>query len=130
MMQYFRLLMDDKRNTPADGPVKAVLYAVSLIYGLAIWVRALLYRHEIFVTSRVPLTVISVGNLTLGGTGKTPFVILLARVLKDELKKETSVLIRGYGWDEQALLRESMPDIPILVSEDRVKAANRSIKLY
>lgn len=111
-------------------PFKFVLYVMSLAYGTAIFIRGLLYKFGIFKSHKVPLRVISVGNLTLGGTGKTPFVMTLARLMKDELGKEVSVLIRGYGWDEQALLKKNLPDIPVLVGENRVKSAGRSIKLY
>lgn len=75
------------------------------------------------------MRVVSVGNITLGGTGKTPFAITLAKILKDDFKKEVSVLIRGYGWDEQAMLKNSLSNIPILVGEDRVRAAKRTIKM-
>lgn len=109
---------------------KFILYIFSLFYGLGILARKLFYDLGIFTRHEVPLRVISVGNLTLGGTGKTPFVITLARILKDDLKKETAVLIRGYGWDEQAMLKKNMADVPVLVGEDRAKSADRAIKLY
>jgi tetraacyldisaccharide 4'-kinase len=76
------------------------------------------------------MKVLSVGNLTLGGTGKTPFVIMLAKIIRDEFKREPAVLIRGYGWDEQTMLKRNLADIPILVGENRVRLARRAIKLY
>lgn len=129
MRQFIYSLMTDKREEPVFKPLKWLLYLASRLYGAGIWLRALLYKFGIFKRHRVPMNVISVGNITLGGTGKTPFVIALAKILKDEMKKEVSVLIRGYGWDEQAMLRTSLPAIPILVGEDRVKAARRTIKV-
>ena len=122
--------MTDKRNGILYVPFKLVLFVLSLAYGIAIFTRGLLYKVRIFRSHKVPLRIVSVGNLTLGGTGKTPFVIALSRILKDGLKKEAAVLIRGYGWDEQAMLKNNLPDIPILVGENRVNAATRSIKLY
>lgn len=122
--------MTDKKNGIIFWPVKAVLYLVSLVYGLAIMVRAALYRYSIFESQSVPMKVISVGNITLGGTGKTPFVIFLINMLKNELTKDPAVLIRGYGWDETAMLRAKLPETAILTGENRIKSAHRAIKLY
>lgn len=130
MFDFFHSLMSDKRTAKIWMPLKGLLYALSLVYGAAIFGRKIFYRFRIFKAQKVPMKVISVGNLTLGGTGKTPFVIALAGILKEVLKKETCVLIRGYGWDEQAMLKKSLPDIPILVGENRIRAATRAIKLY
>lgn len=111
-------------------PFKIALYIISLIYGAAIFCRAILYKARILNSHKVPMAVVSVGNITLGGTGKTPFTIALANILENELKRSAAVLIRGYGWDEQALLKKSLPDIPILVGEDRTKSAHKAIRLY
>lgn len=130
MKDFFYSLMTDKYNGWWAMPFKFALQLVSLVYGACIFIRALLYRAGIFKVSSVPLKVISVGNITLGGTGKTPFVIALSAILKDELKKEACVLIRGYGWDEQAMLKRRLADIPVMVGEDRAKSARRAIRLY
>ena len=123
-------LMTDKRNGVVFVPFKLVLYAASLCYGGGIFVRALLYKFGIFRSEKVPMKVISVGNLTLGGTGKTPFTIWLVGALDGELKRRVSVLIRGYGWDEQNMLKKKLLDIPIMVGEDRVRSAHKAIRLY
>jgi len=122
--------MTDKKNDPIFIPLKFVLYVASLLYRLGIMARELLYKYKIFHSEKVPLKIISVGNLSLGGTGKTPFVISLVKFLKDNLSKDAVVLIRGYGWDEQTMLKNSMPDTPVLVGQDRVASAHRAIKLY
>ena len=130
MVNFIYSLMTDQRKGVLWLPFKIVLYLLSLIYGLAISLRALFYAVKIFRSHRAPLKVVSIGNLSLGGTGKTPFTIALANILEHELKKPTAVLIRGYGWDEQALLKKNLPDIPILVGEDRFKSAHKAIRLY
>ncbi len=130
MIDFIYSLMTDKRKGPFFETFKIILYILSLVYGTGIFARAILYKLGIFEKTSVPMKIISVGNLTLGGTGKTPFVIYLSKMLKDEIKKEPSVLIRGYGWDEQAMLKKSLNGIPILVGENRVRAAHRAIKLY
>lgn len=130
MVKFIYSLMTDKRRGAIWAPFKAALYLLSLVYGLAIFCRKILYGLRIFKARKVPLKVVSVGNLTLGGTGKTPFTITLAGLLEYELRSSTAVLIRGYGWDEQALLKKNLPDTPILVGEDRVKSAHKAIRLY
>jgi len=70
--------------------------------------------------------VISVGNLTVGGTGKTPMVIYLARVLNGQGRR-VGIIRRGYGRDEQILLEEALAGIPVFQGRDRVALARRLI---
>ena len=126
MRKFFYEIMTGARKGILYFPIFAVMYLVSLVYGVAIGVRTVFYRIGLFRSRKAPLKVISVGNLTLGGTGKTPFVIFLAKIFKDELKREACVLTKGYGWDEQAMLKKNLTDTPILVGEDRVKLADRA----
>lgn len=130
MRDFIHSLMTDRRNGVVFFPIKAILGLLSLAYWIGLLTRSLLYKARVFKTENVPVKVVSVGNITLGGTGKTPFVILLARILSDDIRKNTAVLIRGYGWDEQAMLKEKLPDIPILVGEDRAKSSHKAIRLY
>jgi len=122
--------MTDKRGGAVFIPLKAILYVISFAYAAGLAARKLLYRSGIFKSEKVPLKIISVGNLTLGGTGKTPFVMMLVNILDSDLGKRPSVLIRGYGWDEQTLLKRRLADTPILVGEDRAHSAHKAIKLY
>ncbi len=64
-------------------------------YSFAMGMRAALYRKEVFSVHRLDVPVVSVGNLTMGGTGKTPMVIYLARLLSEKYK--VAVISRGYG---------------------------------
>lgn len=130
MRNFAYSLMTDKKNGSFYEALKFVLWALSLIYGLAILIRKIFYRSGIFRTRKAPLKVISVGNLTLGGTGKTPFVMTLGHILESELKKNVSILIRGYGWDEQMMLKNKLADIPVIVGEDRSRSALKAVKLY
>ncbi|MBI5124168.1 MAG: tetraacyldisaccharide 4'-kinase [Candidatus Omnitrophica bacterium] len=130
MRNFIYSLMTDEIKGPVPDIFKFLLRLLSLAYGLGIFLREIFYKFGIFKVTRAPIKVISVGNLTLGGTGKTPFVTTLARILKDELNKNLSVLIRGYGWDEQAMLKRNLPDVPIFVGENRVRLARRTIRLY
>lgn len=130
MRSYIYSLMTDRAKGPLTKPLKGILYALSLVYGAAIFLRGIFYKAHIFKQTRVPMKVVSVGNLTLGGTGKTPFTIMLAELIRQEMRREVCVLIRGYGWDEQAMLKANLADTPVLVGEDRAKMARRAIRLY
>jgi len=130
MIDFVYSLMTDKRKGAIVFPFKLILYLASLIYGLAILLRRILYKLHIFNAREALLEVISVGNVTLGGTGKTPFTIALAKILEEDLKKNVCVLIRGYGWDEQEMLKRNLADVPILVGQDRFRSSNKAVKLY
>src|SRR5947199_3954912 len=86
------LAVDDR--TPA-GWFLAPLIPLSGLYGLAMRTRASLYARGLLRQQSLPCRVISVGNLTLGGTGKTPVVIALAKALRDRGRK-VAVISRGY----------------------------------
>lgn len=130
MKNFVYSLITDKKNGHIYDFLKFILYIFSFFYSLAIYIRGVLYKLGIFKTRKAPLKVISVGNITLGGTGKTPFVVTLCQILEDELKKNVCVLMRGYGWDEQAMLKNKLVDIPVLVGEDRARSALKAVKLY
>jgi tetraacyldisaccharide 4'-kinase len=76
-------------------PLAILLWPLSLLYGLAAKLRALLYKHGWLKQKRLNRPVISVGNLTTGGTGKTPMVIWLTERLLAEGKR-VAILTRGY----------------------------------
>jgi tetraacyldisaccharide 4'-kinase len=69
---------------------------LGLLYGAAMRARAALYERRIFRTHKIGKPVISVGNLTIGGTGKTPLVAAIARHLAQEGRR-VCILTRGYG---------------------------------
>ena len=130
MKDFLYSLMTDKEKSAVYLPLKLILYIASLIYGLAIISRAILYKLRVFNTRKATLKIISVGNVTLGGTGKTPFTMALARILEGSLKKNVCIIIRGYGWDEQEMLKRNLADVPVLVGQDRFRSSNKAVKLY
>lgn len=121
----------------------AVLYPISILYGLVVRLRLLLYKAGIFKTKKLPCPVISVGNITVGGTGKTPVAIFIAGLLSAQGKK-VAVLSRGYGrstggiavvsdgekilldpkeaGDEPHLMATRLKGSPVVVGTDRFKA--------
>lgn len=85
-----------------------VLPPLSALYGLIIRTRLSMYRRGTFRTTKLPQPVISVGNITTGGTGKTPLVEWIARLLAEN-DRTVCVLTRGYG--------RQAPDERVLVSD-------------
>jgi tetraacyldisaccharide 4'-kinase len=69
---------------------------------------------------------ISVGNLSAGGTGKTPVVLWLCRRLRDA-GRFPGVLMRGYGDDEHRMLAAALGDVPVVANPDRVAGARRML---
>ncbi len=92
---FFHEVISPKRSLHLM-PVYGLLRLVSVFYAFGQQVRARLYRQKIFQTRRLDCRVISIGNLTLGGTGKTPMVMRVADTLRRQGFKP-AILSRGYG---------------------------------
>ena len=89
-------------------PVRRGLGGVAALYGLLVRLRLWGFRHGWLQSSRLPCRVISVGNLTIGGTGKTPIVLLLTEWLQ-AIGQRVAILSRGYkrtGAGEQLLVSD------------------------
>ncbi|HAR46796.1 MAG TPA: tetraacyldisaccharide 4'-kinase [Nitrospiraceae bacterium] len=121
-----------------------ILLFLSLLYGIVILLRRFFYASGLFQARKLPVTVISVGNITLGGTGKTPAVISIANLLRDN-DRFPAVVSRGYGrqsdsailiasdgdslvsntaqsGDEPALMGAKLPGVPVIVGRNRYEA--------
>ena len=112
---------------------RAGLSVLAVAYGAAVRARAVVYGLGLFGERRLPVRVVSVGNLVAGGTGKTPFVAWLASRLR-EAGKRPGILSRGYGSrpvgsplsDEGTLLRDLLgPGVPQVEDPDRVRGGLR-----
>lgn len=129
MLKYIHNLARGKYSGIIALPIKAILLALSLIYGLVIRFLILIYRIK---PCRLNCKVISVGNITLGGTGKTSLVELICFYLKERGKK-VAVLTRGYkgrpeaAADEPYMLQQKLKDVLVIVDADRIKAGKRAI---
>jgi len=116
--------------------LKILLYPFSLLYGMAITIRNILYDWNIRKSHEFDVPVISIGNITVGGTGKTPHVEYLIQLLKD--KFEVATLSRGYkrktkGFlevrtgstvaevgDEPLQIKRKFPEVTVTVCENRI----------
>jgi tetraacyldisaccharide 4'-kinase len=108
---------------------------MSLPYSIAVRIRNVFYNCGILRTHKVHIPVISIGNLTTGGTGKTPLVIWLCKYLCQRGLR-CAVLTRGYKTpvgelsDEPAVLAKNCPGIQVIVDPDRVHGAKTAIDRY
>ncbi len=111
-------------------PIAIVLWPLSVVYGAAAQLRAWLYAGGWLKQKRLNAPVISVGNLTVGGTGKTPMVIWLAERFLAEGKR-VAILSRGYRGsggtsDEIDLMKHRLQDRVLFgVGEDRYAEGRR-----
>ncbi len=132
----------------AERIVRGALAAVSVVYGAGVRVRNAGYDSGLFPVHRLPCRVVSVGNLTVGGTGKTPTVMTVAAALH-AAGERVCIVLRGYrgdgtgarvvsdgrtirlSWreagDEAVLLAQCLPGVPVLVGADRVAVGRLAI---
>ncbi len=140
----WRAIVEQKTGRLTRCTVGPLLTAIAWPYDWAHQLRLRLYTRGWASVKRLPCRVLSVGNLTLGGTGKTPLVEAIAILLRDKGYR-VGVLSRGYGGkrresiivvsdgkrclaspdvagDEPVLLAEHLPGVPVLVGKDRYMA--------
>ncbi len=105
------------------------LAPLSFLYGIAIFFRNKLYDWNLLAITKVPSTVVSIGNIVAGGVGKTPFVQLLASRFS---KRRVAILSREYGAlpDEALLLSRNLPFAKVFVAKNRAKLAIQIAKEF
>jgi tetraacyldisaccharide 4'-kinase len=121
--------------------LKILLYPFSFLYGIGIYFRNLFYDWNFLKSKEFDVPVISIGNITVGGTGKTPHVEYLVELLKD--KFEVATLSRGYkrkskgfkqvevstgvseAGDEPLQIKKKFPEITVSVCENRVEGVEK-----
>lgn len=121
-----------------------LLYPFSLVYGLVVYIRNFLFDYQIIKSSEFNIPIICVGNITAGGTGKTPHVEYLIRLLKYEFN--VACLSRGYKrkthqyiladqastteeiGDEARQIKKKFPDIHVAVDRKRVNGVIQLMK--
>jgi len=105
---------------------RLALLPVSGLWRLAMDSRRLAYRHGWMAVRDLPLPSVAVGNLTVGGSGKTPIAIWVARYYV-ERGLRPGILLRGYGNDETLVHRHSVPEAVVVADPDRVAGAERAL---
>jgi tetraacyldisaccharide 4'-kinase len=145
----FRAIISGRRRDATAHVARFLLGAASLGYRVAIGVRNTLYNWRVLRSHRAAVTVVSIGNLTTGGTGKTPLVVWLVKYLQGKGLR-VAILTRGYKSvetrrvctahgdmkvgnahptdDEPAELASACPEVPVIVNADRVAGASEAIR--
>ncbi len=151
--ETFSGIADGRESTgPLGRALQTTLGAVAPVYGAAAWTNRLLHEAGVMKRRRLPAVVLSVGNITMGGTGKTPFCIWLTRFLS-ESGRVPALLTRGYGrddeerlvlvhdgkrlratvaqaGDEPVLLARRLETVPVAACSDRYRAGQAMLKRF
>ncbi len=133
--------------------LEPLLSLLSLVYRGALLVRDAAYRVGLFRSRRLPVKVISVGNITLGGTGKSPAAVSIASLFLSRGNRPL-ILSRGYGridertievvsdgssgtvlgpeqaGDEPAMMAARLPRVPVVVGSDRYRAGRAAVDRF
>jgi tetraacyldisaccharide 4'-kinase len=146
MEQWYRSVISGERIGAGAALLRLAFEGLSAGYGLVVGARNLSFdwglRQQVQLTDRSgkKVPVISVGNVTTGGTGKTPTVIMLARELT-KMGRRPAVLTRGYGAptlpdgtrakaDEVLVIEHECPGVPVVVNGDRVAGGRVAIDMH
>ena len=129
-----------------------LLFPFSVLYRFIILFRNFCYDKKLIKTNHLPCDVISIGNISFGGTGKTPTVLYLCRMLQENKKNDIAILSRGYkrktsgtvlvssgdgplkNWqavgDEPFMMAQKTKNIPIVVDSNRYRGGKFLIKNF
>lgn len=133
IQEQFHDLVSGRKTGTAAGILRGGLRLLELPYGAVISARNYLYDRRIVPIEHFPIPVISVGNLTLGGTGKSPMVAWLCRFFLEQ-NAHPGLVSRGYkkssqsGNDEFLEMSQRFPTIPHLQDKNRVEAIRRLLR--
>ncbi|HEX9084203.1 MAG TPA: tetraacyldisaccharide 4'-kinase [Gemmatimonadaceae bacterium] len=105
---------------------RAMLAPAEALYGAVVAIRGKLYDWGIFRATEFPVPVLSVGNLSVGGTGKTPIAAWLAGRLLEK-GAAPAIVLRGYGGDETIVHERLNEGIPVIAAVDRVRGIRDAI---
>lgn len=142
--KYWRELADGTRNSAIDRLLLSFLIFLSFIYSLVMILRSSMFSLRIFTARQLPRPVVSIGNITVGGTGKTPVTAYIANQLLEQGYR-VAVISRGYGGslegqsvvvsdgatvmlspeecgDEPFLLASTVPGLIVVIGTDRYAA--------
>lgn len=147
----FNKWVDGEIGAPLHYSLFLPLYILSMFYGIGVNLRLFLYHIGIFKIKRLDCKVISIGNITMGGSGKTPMAIYLAEKFKARGKKVV-ILSRGYkgkikdigivsdgenillgpdeAGDEPYLMAVKLETVPVIAAKNRYKAGRYAIEKF
>jgi len=142
--QNYRRLISGQSSSFGASILRFLLGITAIGYSLAVRLRNFLYSKGLLKVYHVDSAVLCIGNITTGGTGKTPLVVWLYDLITKNPKLKTqnykcAILTRGYKAraqenkdfkDEIAILAESCPEAEVIVNPDRVAGAAEAIDKY
>ena len=129
---WFHSLINNEQRGFGATLLRSMLAAIEKPYSMVVRCRNYCFNTGLFPAHPIDVPVLSVGNLTLGGTGKTPMVAWLAGWLENHAVR-TAIVSRGYGgndghWNDEALeLHQRLPSIPHIQNRNRVLGAKQAI---
>ena len=132
--------------------LRSFLSMFSKVYGGSVKLRRNFYKKAVFQSKRLPCPIISIGNITVGGTGKTPMTIYVAQVVK-QLGYKVAIISRGYkgkservggivsdgrvllmtpeiAGDEPYMMAKRLKDVPVIVGKNRFKAGRQAVRKF
>lgn len=147
-----RLLAGELPSTPSTRLALGALASCAIVYDFGLEAYLLAERVDLRHRTRLPVPTLSIGNLTVGGTGKTPMTQLVCRTLA-EAGRHAAVLSRGHGGagpsvrivsdgqgevflsaedagDEPFLLARTLPKVPVLVGKDRRASGREALTRF
>lgn len=129
----FKQLISGQKTGCVATVLRVLLRTLSCLYGLAVFIRNAARDSSIVKSRRVPVPIISIGNITTGGTGKTPVTGYVVEMLQTHGYRP-GIISRGYRADssgmndEYRVLKLLCPDVPHEQDRDRTAAAHRVIE--
>jgi len=128
--QSIKDILSARRRGLLPGLLRAALWLASRPYSLAVRLRRWMYRRGLRKRHQAGVPVICMGNLTTGGTGKTPMAAWAVNALK-QAGRTPAVLTRGYkatgGKSDEAQLLAGLCDVPVIVNADRAAGAQQAV---
>jgi tetraacyldisaccharide 4'-kinase len=154
-MPRFKKKIESVMSSRINPPVlslASLLYGISILYGAGQKLRESGYRHKIFPSQKLPCKVVSVGNITVGGTGKTPMTIYVAEELQ-RIGYKVAIVSRGYkggaekkggivsdgrtlymdaelAGDEPYMIACRLKGVPVVVGKNRFAAGMLAVSKY
>lgn len=151
MKLYITKIHYSNKLIAQDQIIMSLLSCLSIFYNIAVRIRNFFYDKNLIKPTKLNAYVVSIGNLTTGGTGKTPLTMEIARYFKENLNKKVVILSHGYGGrlsvkgvnlisdgknifstpdlagDEPWLIASNLADIPVLTSKNRINSGKYAI---
>ena len=106
---------------------RAALRPAELLFSGAVRLRGSLYDHGWLRSHASPLPALAIGNVSVGGTGKTPVAAWAVARLRDRGARP-AVVLRGYGGDEPLVHQALNPGVPVIADPDRVRGARAALE--